>query len=63
VSSEFDAFVGLGLEHDFENWSLKPTAAQEAGLTPLFDQLESWSAALATVRESSAAADDEEAAA
>ncbi|WP_295127426.1 NADPH-dependent FMN reductase [uncultured Leifsonia sp.] len=57
------AFVGLSLQHDFENWSLKPTAAQEAGLTPLFDQLESWSAALATVRESSAAADDEEAAA
>jgi NAD(P)H-dependent FMN reductase len=57
------AFVGLSLQHDFENWSLKPTAAQEAGLTPLFEQLESWSAALATVRESSAAADDEEAAA
>lgn len=61
MSSEFDAFVGLSLQYDFENWSLKPTAAQEAGLTPLFDQLESWSAALATVR--SAAADDEEAAA
>ena len=44
------AFVGLSLQHDFENWSLKPTAAQEAGLTPLFDQLESWSGALATVR-------------
>lgn len=57
------AFVGLSLQHDFENWSLKPTAAQEAGLTPLFEQLESWSTALATVRESSAAADDEEAAA
>jgi NAD(P)H-dependent FMN reductase len=57
------AFVGLSLQHDFENWSLKPTAAQEAGLTPLFEQLESWSTALATVRQSSAAADDEEAAA
>ncbi|WP_295128065.1 hypothetical protein [uncultured Leifsonia sp.] len=61
MSSEFDAFVGLSLHHDFEKWSLKPTAAQEAGLTPLFEQLESWSAALATVRP--AAADEEEAAA
>lgn len=54
------AFVGLSLQHDFENWSLKPTAAAEAGLTPLFDQLESWSAALATVRD---AAVEEDAAA
>ncbi|MBN9629634.1 MAG: NAD(P)H-dependent oxidoreductase, partial [Actinobacteria bacterium] len=52
------AFVGLSLQHDFENWSLKPTAAAEAGLTPLFDQLESWSAALATVRDASAADED-----
>ncbi|MBO1740263.1 NADPH-dependent FMN reductase [Leifsonia sp. TF02-11] len=51
------AFVGLSLQHDFENWSLKPTAAAEAGLTPLFDQLESWSAALATVRDTSAEED------
>lgn len=51
------AFVGLSLQHDFENWSLKPTAAAEAGLTPLFDQLESWSAALATVRDATAEED------
>jgi NAD(P)H-dependent FMN reductase len=58
------AFVGLSLQHDFENWSLKPTAAAEAGLTPLFDQLESWSTALATVRDASTSdADLEEAAA
>ena len=57
------AFVGLSLQHDFENWSLKPTAAAEAGLTPLFDQLESWSTALATVRDASSDADLEEAAA
>lgn len=44
------AFVGLSLTHDFENWALKPTAAQEAALTPLFDQLESWTGALAGVR-------------
>ena len=57
------AFVGLSLQHDFENWSLKPTAAAEAGLTPLFDQLESWSGALASVRAASDADLDEEAAA
>jgi len=57
------AFVGLSLQHDFENWSLNPTAAAEAGLTPLFDQLESWSTALATVRDASSDADLEEAAA
>lgn len=57
------AFVGLSLQHDFENWSLKPTAAAEAGLTPLFDQLESWSGALAGVRAASDADLDEEAAA
>ncbi|MCI0159032.1 NAD(P)H-dependent oxidoreductase [Leifsonia shinshuensis] len=51
------AFVGLSLQHDFENWSLKPTAAAEAGLTPVFDQLESWSAALATVRDAAAEED------
>jgi NAD(P)H-dependent FMN reductase len=51
------AQVGLSLAHDFENWSLKPTAPSEAALTPLFDQVESWSAALATVR----AAQDEDA--
>ncbi|MGN6427132.1 NAD(P)H-dependent oxidoreductase [uncultured Leifsonia sp.] len=45
------AFVGLSLAHDFENWTLKPGADKAAGLTPLFDQLESWSAALATVRQ------------
>jgi NAD(P)H-dependent FMN reductase len=45
------AFVGLSLAHDFENWTLKPGADKVAGLTPLFDQLESWSAALATVRQ------------
>ena len=52
------AFVGLSLAHDFENWQLKPTPQQEAGLTPLFEQLESWSAALAGVR--AAEADTEE---
>jgi len=57
------AFVGLSLQHDFENWSLNPTAAQEAGLTPLFDQLESWSGALATVRAESDADVSEDAAA
>ncbi|MEY9851751.1 NAD(P)H-dependent FMN reductase [Leifsonia sp. EB41] len=57
------AFVGLSLQHDFENWSLKPTTAAEAGLTPLFDQLESWSGALASVRAASDADLDEEAAA
>jgi NAD(P)H-dependent FMN reductase len=54
------AFVGLSLAHDFENWSLKPTAQQEAALTPLFEQLESWSTALEAVR---AAAESESAAA
>jgi NAD(P)H-dependent FMN reductase len=44
------AFVGLSLQHDFEDWSLKPAASQVAALAPLFDQLETWSAALATVR-------------
>ncbi|QNE37021.1 NADPH-dependent FMN reductase [Leifsonia shinshuensis] len=57
------AFVGLSLQHDFENWALKPTAGAEAGLTPLFDQLESWSAALATVRGADAAASEEDEAA
>jgi NAD(P)H-dependent FMN reductase len=59
------AFVGLSLAHDFENWQLKPTEQQTAALTPLFDQLESWSAALATVRTASAAdaEEDEDAAA
>jgi NAD(P)H-dependent FMN reductase len=51
------AQVGLSLAHDFENWSLKPTAQSEASLTPLFDQVESWSAALAAVR----AVEDEDA--
>jgi NAD(P)H-dependent FMN reductase len=45
------AFVGLSLAHDFENWQLKPGADKVAGLTPLFDQLESWSTALAAVRQ------------
>jgi NAD(P)H-dependent FMN reductase len=44
------AQVGLSLAHDFENWSLKATPQQTAALTPLFDQLESWSTALAGVR-------------
>ncbi|WP_223691937.1 NADPH-dependent FMN reductase [Leifsonia poae] len=44
------AQVGLSLAHDFENWALKATPQQEAALTPLFDQVESWSAALETVR-------------
>ncbi|MFF1634565.1 NADPH-dependent FMN reductase [Leifsonia sp. NPDC058248] len=44
------AQVGLSLAHDFENWSLKATPQQEAALTPLFDQVETWSGALATVR-------------
>jgi NAD(P)H-dependent FMN reductase len=44
------AHVGLSLAHDFENWSLKATPQQTAALTPLFDQLESWSTALAGVR-------------
>ncbi|MFF2052991.1 NADPH-dependent FMN reductase [Leifsonia sp. NPDC058194] len=53
------AFVGLSLAHDFENWSLKPTAQQEAGLTPLFEQLESWSTALEAVRaDAGSAAED-----
>jgi NAD(P)H-dependent FMN reductase len=49
------AHVGLSLAHDFENWALKPTPQQEAALTPLFDQVESWSRALETVRADSAA--------
>ncbi|WP_313545263.1 NADPH-dependent FMN reductase [Leifsonia aquatica] len=57
------AFVGLSLAHDFENWSLKPTAQQEAALTPLFAQLESWSAALESVRTAAATAPAEDAAA
>lgn len=44
------AFVGLSLFHDFADGQLAPTAFQEAGLTPLFDQLESWSTALEGVR-------------
>ncbi|WP_158865722.1 NADPH-dependent FMN reductase [Leifsonia sp. AG29] len=56
------AFVGLSLAHDFENWQLKPTAQQEAALTPLFDQLESWSAALAGVRAAEADTEEEAAA-
>lgn len=48
------AFVGLSLQHDFENWALKPTAAAEAGLTLLFEQLESWSGALASLRDAAA---------
>ncbi|NUU07800.1 NAD(P)H-dependent oxidoreductase [Leifsonia sp. C5G2] len=54
------AFVGLSLAHDFENWQLKPTEQQTAALTPLFDQLESWSAALATVRTASAADEEQD---
>jgi hypothetical protein len=55
--------VGLSLAHDFENWQLKPTAQQTAALTPLFDQVEAWSAALKTVREGAAAEEDEDQAA
>ncbi|WP_431278185.1 NADPH-dependent FMN reductase [Leifsonia poae] len=44
------AQVGLSLAHDFENWALKATPQQAAALTPLFEQLESWSTALAGVR-------------
>lgn len=54
------AFVGLSLAHDFENWQLKPTEQQTAALTPLFDQLESWSTALATVRTASAAGEEQD---
>jgi NAD(P)H-dependent FMN reductase len=56
------AHVGLSLAHDFENWQLKPTDQQTAALTPLFDQVESWSAALATVRADSEQEEDEAAA-
>ncbi len=57
------AHVGLSLAHDFENYStLKPTAHQVAGLTPLFDQVESWAGALATVRGAAAASEEDEAA-
>lgn len=57
------AHVGLSLAHDFENWQLKPTDQQTAALTPLFDQLEAWSAALETVRAGAAAEQDEDEAA
>ena len=57
------AHVGLSLAHDFENWQLKPTEQQTAALTPLFDQLEAWSAALETVRTGAAAEQDEDEAA
>lgn len=57
------AHVGLSLAHDFENWQLKPTEQQTAALTPLFDQLEAWSAALETVRAGAAAEQDEDEAA
>jgi len=57
------AHVGLSLAHDFENWQLKPTDQQTAALTPLFDQVEAWSAALETVRAGAAAEQDEDEAA
>lgn len=57
------AHVGLSLAHDFENWQLKPTEQQTAALTPLFDQVEAWSAALETVRTGAAAQQDEDEAA
>lgn len=57
------AHVGLSLAHDFENWQLKPTEQQTAALTPLFDQVEAWSAALETVRAGAAAEQDEDEAA
>jgi NAD(P)H-dependent FMN reductase len=57
------AHVGLSLAHDFENWQLKPTEQQTAALTPLFDQVEAWSAALETVRTGAAAEQDEDEAA
>jgi len=56
------AHVGLSLAHDFENWQLKPTDQQTAALTPLFDQVESWSAALETVRSAGVEEEDEAAA-
>ena len=56
------AFVGLSLAHDFENWQLKPTDQQTTALTPLFDQVESWSAALETVRAAGVEEEDEAAA-
>ena len=56
------AHVGLSLAHDFENWQLKPTDQQTAALTPLFDQVESWSAALETVRAAGVEEEDEAAA-
>ncbi|MGO4536028.1 NADPH-dependent FMN reductase [Leifsonia sp. 2MCAF36] len=57
------AFVGLSLAHDFENWQLKPTDQQTAALTPLFDQLESWSTALESVRSAAEQDEDEDEAA
>jgi NAD(P)H-dependent FMN reductase len=54
------AHVGLSLAHDFENWQLKPTDQQTAALTPLFDQVESWSSALETVRAGAGAEQDED---
>ena len=57
------AHVGLSLAHDFENWQLKPTEQQTAALTPLFDQVEAWSAALETVRTGAVAEQDEDEAA
>jgi NAD(P)H-dependent FMN reductase len=54
------AQVGLTLAHDFENWALKATPQQVAALTPVFEQVESWSAALATVRKPAAGTDEED---
>ena len=56
------AHVGLSLAHDFENWQLKPTDQQTAALTPLFDQVEAWSAALENVRAGAEQDEDEVAA-
>ena len=43
--------VGISLHTDFENYStMKPIPHHEAPLATMFDQLESWSGALRTVR-------------
>jgi NAD(P)H-dependent FMN reductase len=48
--------VGLSLATDFENFSVfKPSESQVAALDGLFDQLESWTGALKTVRAEAAA--------
>ncbi|PJJ61392.1 NADPH-dependent FMN reductase [Compostimonas suwonensis] len=52
------AHVGLGLATDFVDYSnFQPAPYQEAGLTAVFDQVESWSSALAHLRGADVAAE------